>query len=79
MRLPGAHVRTMVVGPWLSSAEGFTMIAGLRHNRGATMACVIIVEFRAKRDGVAAFAELIDRHAHNSRTLKDGRLAFDVF
>jgi quinol monooxygenase YgiN len=27
---------------------------------------------------VAAFAELIDRHAYNSRTLEDGGLAFDV-
>jgi hypothetical protein len=42
------------------------------------MAYVIIVEFRAKPDQVAAFAELIDRHAHNSRTLEDGCLAFDV-
>ena len=42
------------------------------------MAYVIIVEFRAKPDRVEAFAELIDRHAHNSRTLEDGCLAFDV-
>ena len=42
------------------------------------MAYVIIVEFRAKPDKVEAFAELIDRHAHNSRTLEDGCLAFDV-
>jgi hypothetical protein len=42
------------------------------------MAYVIIVEFRAKPGQVAAFAELIDRHAHNSRTLEDGCLAFDV-
>ncbi len=42
------------------------------------MAYVIIVEFRAKPDQLAAFAELIDRHAHNSRTLEDGCLAFDV-
>jgi quinol monooxygenase YgiN len=42
------------------------------------MAYVIIVEFRAKPDQVEAFAELIDRHAHNSRTLEDGCLAFDV-
>jgi (4S)-4-hydroxy-5-phosphonooxypentane-2,3-dione isomerase len=42
------------------------------------MAYVIIVEFRAKPDRAEAFAELIDRHAHNSRTLEDGCLAFDV-
>lgn len=42
------------------------------------MAYVIIVEFHAKPDKVEAFAELIDRHAHNSRTLEDGCLAFDV-
>jgi quinol monooxygenase YgiN len=42
------------------------------------MAYVIIVEFRAKPDKVEAFAELIDRHAHNSRTLEDGCLLFDV-
>ena len=42
------------------------------------MAYVIIVEFRAKPDQIQAFAELIDRHAHNSRTLEDGCLAFDV-
>jgi Antibiotic biosynthesis monooxygenase len=42
------------------------------------MAYVIIVEFRAKPDKVEAFAALIDRHAHNSRTLEDGCLAFDV-
>jgi autoinducer 2-degrading protein len=42
------------------------------------MAYVIIVEFLAKPDKVEAFAELIDRHAHNSRTLEDGCLAFDV-
>ena len=42
------------------------------------MAYVIIVEFRAKPDRVEAFAGLIDRHAHNSRTLEDGCLAFDV-
>ena len=42
------------------------------------MAYVIIVEFRAKPDQVEAFAQLIDRHAHNSRTLEDGCLAFDV-
>ena len=42
------------------------------------MAYVIIVEFRAKPDQVAAFAELIDRHAHNSRTLEDGCLVFDI-
>jgi len=42
------------------------------------VAYVIIVEFRAKPDRVEAFAELIDRHAHNSRTLEDGCLAFDV-
>jgi quinol monooxygenase YgiN len=42
------------------------------------VAYVIIVEFRAKPDQVEAFAEMIDRHAHNSRTLEDGCLAFDV-
>jgi quinol monooxygenase YgiN len=42
------------------------------------MAYVIIVEFRAKPDRIQAFAELIDRHAFNSRTLEDGCLAFDV-
>ena len=42
------------------------------------MAYVIIVEFRAKPDKVEAFAALIDRHAHNSRTLEDGCVAFDV-
>ena len=42
------------------------------------MAYVIIVEFRAKPDKVEAFAELIDRHAYNSRTLEEGCLAFDV-
>jgi (4S)-4-hydroxy-5-phosphonooxypentane-2,3-dione isomerase len=41
------------------------------------MAYVIIVEFRAKPDQIEAFAELIDRHAHNSRR-EDGCLAFDV-
>ena len=34
------------------------------------MAYVIIVEFRAKPDQIEAFAELIDRHAHNSRRLR---------
>jgi (4S)-4-hydroxy-5-phosphonooxypentane-2,3-dione isomerase len=42
------------------------------------MAYVIIVEFRAKPDQVAAFAELVDGHARNSRTLEEGCLAFDV-
>ena len=42
------------------------------------MAYVIIVEFRAKPDRVEAFAQLIDRHARNSRTLEDGCLVFDV-
>jgi autoinducer 2-degrading protein len=42
------------------------------------VAYVIIVEFRAKPDQALAFAELIDRHAHNSRTLEDDCLAFDV-
>jgi quinol monooxygenase YgiN len=42
------------------------------------MAYVIIVEFRAKPDKVEAFAELIDRHARNSRMLEDGCHAFDV-
>jgi quinol monooxygenase YgiN len=40
------------------------------------MAYVIIVELRAKPDRVAEFAELIDRHAHNSRALEEGCLAF---
>lgn len=39
---------------------------------------VIIVEFRAKPDKVEDFAALIDRHAHNSRTLEEGCLVFDV-
>ncbi|MGH6944744.1 MAG: putative quinol monooxygenase [Geminicoccaceae bacterium] len=39
---------------------------------------VVIVEFRAKSDQIDAFAALIDRHAHNSRTLEDGCLVFDV-
>ena len=42
------------------------------------MAYVIIVEFRAKPDQVRAFEDLIDRHAHNSRTLEEDCLAFDV-
>jgi quinol monooxygenase YgiN len=42
------------------------------------MAYVIIVELCAKPDRVAAFAEPIDRHAHNSRPLEEGCLAFDV-
>jgi (4S)-4-hydroxy-5-phosphonooxypentane-2,3-dione isomerase len=42
------------------------------------VAYVIIVEFRAKPDQLEAFAQLIDRHAHNSRTLEDDCLAFDV-
>ena len=42
------------------------------------MAHVIIVEFRAKPDRVQAFAQLIERHAHNSRTLEDGCLRFDI-
>jgi (4S)-4-hydroxy-5-phosphonooxypentane-2,3-dione isomerase len=54
------------------------MIVGPRHHREDAMTYVIIVEFRAKPDRVAAFAALIDRHAHNSRTLEDGCLAFDV-
>jgi autoinducer 2-degrading protein len=41
------------------------------------VAYVIIVEFRARPDQVEPFAELIDRHAHNSRR-EDGCLAFDV-
>jgi quinol monooxygenase YgiN len=39
---------------------------------------MIIVEFRAKPDQVRAFEDLIDRHAHNSRTLEEDCLAFDV-
>jgi autoinducer 2-degrading protein len=42
------------------------------------MAYVIVVEFRAKPDQVRAFEDLIDRHAHNSRTLEEDCLAFDV-
>jgi Antibiotic biosynthesis monooxygenase len=42
------------------------------------MAYVIIVEFRAKPGRLAAFAELVDRDAHHSRTLEDGCRAFDV-
>jgi autoinducer 2-degrading protein len=41
------------------------------------VAYVIIVEFRARPDRVEAFAELIERHARNSRR-EDGCLAFDV-
>jgi quinol monooxygenase YgiN len=41
------------------------------------MAYVIIVEFRAKPDRIA-FAEPIDRPAHNLRTFEEGCLAFDV-
>jgi (4S)-4-hydroxy-5-phosphonooxypentane-2,3-dione isomerase len=54
------------------------MVVGPRHHREDAMAYVIIVEVRAKQDRVAAFAALIDRDAHNSRTLEDGCLAFDV-
>lgn len=39
---------------------------------------VVVVEMRATPDKVAEFATLIDRHAHNSRTLEEGCLAFDV-
>jgi hypothetical protein len=42
------------------------------------MACAIFVDLRAKPHRVAECAELIDRHAHNSRPLEDGCLAFDV-
>ena len=38
----------------------------------------VIVEFRAEPGQVDAFAALIDRHAHNCRTLEEGCLAFDV-
>lgn len=39
---------------------------------------VVIVEVQARPDRIEAFAALIDRHAHNSRTLEEGCLAFDV-
>lgn len=42
------------------------------------MTRAVIVEFRAKPGKTEEFAALIDRHAHNSRTLEDGCLAFDV-
>lgn len=42
------------------------------------MSYIIVVEFHAKPDKVDAFVALIDRHAHNSRTLEEGCLAFDV-
>jgi (4S)-4-hydroxy-5-phosphonooxypentane-2,3-dione isomerase len=42
------------------------------------MTRAIVVEFRAKADRIEAFGRLIDRHAHNSRTLEEGCLAFDV-
>jgi hypothetical protein len=42
------------------------------------VAYVFIVEFRAKPDEVEPCAELIDCHAHNSRTLEEVSPAFDV-
>lgn len=39
---------------------------------------VVIVELRAKPDKLEEFVNLIDRHGHNSRTLEEGCLAFDV-
>lgn len=39
---------------------------------------VVIVELKAKPDKVDAFVDLIERHGHNSRTLEEGCLAFDV-
>ena len=42
------------------------------------MARGVIVEFRAKPDKIEEFVALIDRHAHNSRTLEEGCLVFDV-
>jgi autoinducer 2-degrading protein len=38
----------------------------------------VIVEFRARPDKIDEFVALIDRHAHNSRTLEEGCLVFDV-
>jgi autoinducer 2-degrading protein len=42
------------------------------------MARAVIVELRAKPDRIEEFIALIDRHAHNSRTLEEGCLVFDV-
>jgi quinol monooxygenase YgiN len=42
------------------------------------MTRAVIVEVRAKPERIEDFTALIDRHAHNSRTLEDGCLAFDV-
>lgn len=42
------------------------------------MARIVIVEFRARPESIEQFTALIDRHAHNSRTLEEGCLAFDV-
>jgi autoinducer 2-degrading protein len=42
------------------------------------MTRAVVVELRAKPDQREAFLALIDRHAHNSRTLEEGCLVFDV-
>lgn len=42
------------------------------------MARAVVVEFRAKPEKIEEFAALMDRHAHNSRTLEEGCLVFDV-
>ena len=42
------------------------------------MTRTVIVELRAKADQVDGFAELIDRHAYNSRTKEKDCLLFDV-
>jgi quinol monooxygenase YgiN len=39
---------------------------------------VIVAELLVKEDCIDAFAAAIDRHAHNSRTLEQGCLVFDV-
>jgi (4S)-4-hydroxy-5-phosphonooxypentane-2,3-dione isomerase len=42
------------------------------------MARVVIVEFKAKPDKVEEFTALMDRHGHNTRTLEEGCLVFDI-
>jgi (4S)-4-hydroxy-5-phosphonooxypentane-2,3-dione isomerase len=42
------------------------------------MTRAVLVELRAKPERIEEFVALIDRHAHNSRTLEEGCLAFDV-
>lgn len=38
----------------------------------------VIVELHARPDKLEEFVDLIERHGHNSRTLEEGCLAFDV-